>query len=246
MFTTGFSQTVSLNQYKYVIVKSKFDFVKEVDGYQTSSLTKFLFKKAGFTTFLDNEETPQELSINRCKALLASVKDNSGVFTTRSVIELKDCNGKLLFTSEEGSSRLKNYTKAYRKSIKQAFLSIQKLNYKYDSTLKKEVVTIKEKIEVPVEKKKVEVKKKPLMVTKKVETKTKVQEYPLLYAQKANNGFQLVNTKLEVVFTLLQTNDPKKFFIDGKNGTMVNKGEYWLAEYYKESKLVSEKYLIKF
>jgi hypothetical protein len=241
---TAFSQKVNLNKYKYVIVSSKFNFVKQVDGYQTSSLTKFLFKKAGFNTFLDNEEIPEELLVNKCNALFASVEDDSGVFTTKSSVVLKDCRGKLVFSSEEGSSRLKAYKKAYRQSIKEAFSSIEKLGYVYDPTINDEVV-VSEKVVTPITKKKKEVKE-PIMVIKKVVTDIKNTMYPLLYAQKTNNGFQLVNTKPEVVFILLKTNDSKKFFIKDKNGTIINKGSYWLAEYYKDGKLVSEKYSVKF
>ena len=71
------SQDNELNQYEYVIVSGKFSFVKQVDGYQTSSFTKFLFNKAGFKTYLDNEEIPNELAVNKCLALFANVKDYS-------------------------------------------------------------------------------------------------------------------------------------------------------------------------
>lgn len=238
--TTAFSQKVNLNKYKYVIVSSKFDFVKQIDGYQTSSLTKFLFKKAGFNTFLDNEETPEELSVNRCTALFASVEDDSGVFTTRSSVVLKDCNNNVVYATEEGTSRLKDYRKAYRQAIKQAFTPIEKLGYVYDPKINDKVV-VSEKVVVPITK-----EKKPIVVTKKVTTDSKVPTYPLLYAQKTSNGFQLVNTKPEVVFILLETNNSKKFIIKDKNGTILNKGSYWLAEYYKDGKLVNEKYTVKF
>lgn len=238
--TTAFSQKGNLNKYKYVIVSSQFNFVKQLDGYQTSSLTKFLFKKAGFNTFLDNEDTPDELSVNKCTALFASVEDDSGVFTTRSTVVLKDCNGNVIYATEKGTSRLKDYRKAYRQAIKQAFTPIEKLGYVYDPTINDKVV-VPEKVVVPITK-----KKQPIMVTKKVVADSKVGAYPLLYAQKTNNGFQLVNTKPEVIFILLKTNDIKKFFIKDKNGTILNKGTYWLAEYYKDGKLVSEKYSVKF
>jgi cytochrome oxidase assembly protein ShyY1 len=38
-------QELNLGNYKYIIVADKFHFVKEVDGFQTSSLTKFLLEK---------------------------------------------------------------------------------------------------------------------------------------------------------------------------------------------------------
>ena len=38
----------NLNDYKYVIVPNKFDFLKENDQYQLNSLAAFLFEKYGF------------------------------------------------------------------------------------------------------------------------------------------------------------------------------------------------------
>ena len=58
---SAFSQTEKLNAYKYIIVADKFEFVKTVDQYQTSSLTKFLLKKNGFDVFLSNEDLPKDL-----------------------------------------------------------------------------------------------------------------------------------------------------------------------------------------
>ena len=39
----------NLNDYKYVLVPEKFDFLKSNDQYQLNSLTKFLLQKKGFT-----------------------------------------------------------------------------------------------------------------------------------------------------------------------------------------------------
>ena len=46
----------SLNDYKYVIVPGKFDFLKESDKYQLNSLTKFLFEKYGFEAYLERSK----------------------------------------------------------------------------------------------------------------------------------------------------------------------------------------------
>ena len=59
--TTLSSQNNKLADHKYIIVKSSFDFLKQVDRYKTSSFTKFLFKKAGYKVYLDNEDIPIEL-----------------------------------------------------------------------------------------------------------------------------------------------------------------------------------------
>lgn len=252
----GNSQTVNLDKYKYAIVKSKFDFVRQVDGYQTSSLTKFLFNKMGFTTYLDNEEFDEEYSMNRCSAIYVEAKDDSGLLNTKIFLEIKDCRGKLLFTSANGSSRLKQYVKAYRQSIKEAFNSVKAIGYNYDSSLAKKEVKAVEVVEpLKVEKKKEVVVKKPVMVTKKVPVKAtetskkevkKKTSIEVLYAQPKGNGFQLVNTKPEIIFVLLKTSDPNKFIIKDKNGTLVKKGDYWVAEFYDKDQLITKKYQIKF
>ena len=54
-----------INNYKYVIVPSKFEFLKKKDQYQTSSLTKFLFEKYGFNAYLDSDKLPEDLNKNR-------------------------------------------------------------------------------------------------------------------------------------------------------------------------------------
>jgi len=121
-----------LNSYKYVLVPSSFEFLKEPNQYQLNELTKFLFEKNGFEAYLEDEELPMELSQNRCKALIANVKNNSGLFSTKLVVVLKDCKNNQLFISEEGSSREKVYKTAYQEALRNAFESISALNYKYE------------------------------------------------------------------------------------------------------------------
>jgi len=121
-----------LNSYKYVLVPSSFEFLKEPNQYQLNELTKFLFEKYGFEAYLEDEELPMELSQNRCKALIANVKSNSGLFSTKMVVVLKDCKNNQLFISEEGSSREKEYKIAYHEALRNAFGSIAALNHKYE------------------------------------------------------------------------------------------------------------------
>ncbi|WP_299009015.1 hypothetical protein [uncultured Tenacibaculum sp.] len=234
--TASFAQK-SINNYKYIIVPSKFDFVKEKDKYQTSSLTKFLFNKYGFTAFLDDEELPAEVADNRCLVLTGTVKDESGMFTTKSVIELRDCYNKVVFTSKEGRSKEKDYKKAYHEAIRDAFKSIEALKYTY-VPLQEDVVTK----EVPalalvptvVESKVAEVVEKPANVKEQ------------LFAQPIPNGFQLVNMKPEVVFQVLKTNVKDVFVIKDKNGILYKNGNSWFAEYYTNDGKVTEEYQVKF
>ncbi len=121
----------NLNDYKYVVMPRKFDFLKEVDQYQLNSLTKFLFNKNKFNVFFDDENFPEDLSKNRCLTLFANVLQSKSLFTTKLTVELKDCYNNVVFVSKEGSSKEKNFKKAYHQSIREAFESFKSVNYTY-------------------------------------------------------------------------------------------------------------------
>ncbi len=129
LLNSSFGQ--DLNSYKYVLVPSGYDFLKEPNQHQLNELTKFLLEKYGFEAYMNDEELPRELNQNRCAALIANVRSNSGLFSTKLVLVLKDCNNKEVFTSEEGSSREKDYKTAFQEALRNAFESIAALNYKY-------------------------------------------------------------------------------------------------------------------
>ncbi|MFN4761607.1 hypothetical protein ACKGJN_00625 [Gillisia sp. Q332] len=120
-----------LNSYKYVIVPEEYNFTKAPDMFQLNSLTKFLFDKYGFQAYMENEELPEDLKTNRCKALFADVENESSIFVTKLVVVLKDCQNKKVFNSEEGRSREKDYKFAYQEALRDAFVSIAALNYNY-------------------------------------------------------------------------------------------------------------------
>ncbi len=125
----------NLNAYKYVIVPKKYDFLKEDDKYQLNSLTKFLFEKKSFQTMLEYESYPADLLANPCLAVTVGVNDNSTMFTSKLTIELKDCHNKVAFTSKEGRSKEKDYKRSYQEALRNAFISIDELDYNFDSKL---------------------------------------------------------------------------------------------------------------
>lgn len=135
MPTTMLPQEKSLNNYKYVIVPIKFDFITENDQYKLNSLTEFLFEKYGFTAILEGEKFPEDLILNPCSALNAEVHSDSGMFSflTKVNIVLKNCNQQVVFESKEGKSKLKDREFAYQEALRDAFLSIEALNYSYSA-----------------------------------------------------------------------------------------------------------------
>ena len=131
----SFSQN-ELNGYKYILVPKKYDFLKgDDDRYKLNSLTKFLFNKNGFTTLFQDEDYPEDLRLNMCLGLVVDIANDSKVFTTRLKIELKDCYNKTVYTSIEGSSREKEYEKAYQEALRKSFVSYEAMNYRFDPAL---------------------------------------------------------------------------------------------------------------
>jgi len=114
----------SINEYTYVVVPDKFEFLKEKDKYQLNSLTEFLFNKYGFNAYLGSE-VPK---LNICDGLYADVLNDWALMTTRVLVVLRDCNGNEIFRSKEGVSREKASKVAYQLSLREAFESIQQLN----------------------------------------------------------------------------------------------------------------------
>lgn len=130
----SYAQKNSLNTYKYVIIPEQFEFQKSADDYQVNSLTKFLFDKAGFKTYMSNETFPQELASNACLGLKGIVVNESGMFSTKMQIKLVDCYNNTVYLTEFGNSRVKEFKKSYHEAIRAAFEEIENLNYTYEET----------------------------------------------------------------------------------------------------------------
>ena len=213
--------TLSQN-YEYIIVKSKFDFVQSIDGYSTSSLTKFLLQKKGLKVFLDNEELPQEIYTNRCLAMYADVKDNSGMLSTKTSIEIRDCKNNLLIASKEGGSRLKMLKRAYQKSIRDAYNSLGDL-------------------QVPMQK-----KVKTKIVSQVRSEKNKNLTLETYNAFKVGDDYYLFDKDKQLKFKISPTDSPEKFLIIGKNGSVTKKEGFWLVRYSLKDKDITKKIRIKF
>ena len=140
----------NLNQFKYVIVQKKFDFLKKTDQYQLNSLTKFLLEKENFQTFFNDESFPEDLSKDRCLALDANVINKSGMLKTKLLVEFKDCKNNIVFTTIMGDSKVKEYKKAYHEALREAFRSFQSYNYAYKpKVVEKEELVQAKSIETP-------------------------------------------------------------------------------------------------
>ncbi|MFI2741225.1 hypothetical protein ACG2LH_00680 [Zhouia sp. PK063] len=264
----------SVNQYKYVVVPKKYDFQKRENQYRVNTLVKFLFDKNGFNAHYD-DDLPKDLAMNSCLGLKAKVRDESNLFTTKVIIELIDCQNKVVFTTPEVKSKIKDYDEAYEEAIRKAFESITALNYKYEEgsnamvsntpnmsanaqSLSGNVPTTvqsnvqKETNTAAAEQAYLENKKKEMSPVK-TETAPKAAQPSLknisgvLYAQKLDNGYQLVNTTPAVVMVLLSTSLDNVYRVKGSNAMVFNKNNKWILETYDAQGDANQKELnIKF
>ncbi|SHM13698.1 hypothetical protein [Mucilaginibacter sp. OK098] len=257
VYFSGYSQN-TINNYKYVVVPEKFNFLKQNDQYSLNSLTKVLLQDKGFTVYLDNAELPNEVANNKCRALSADVLEKSGMFTTGLTLVLKDCQGNIVFKSKEGKSREKDYKTAYYMALKDAFTSLDQISYAYNGSTNEPaqpvVTTIAatepiKQMAAPVAS--TEPVKSAIAASATTAKPTEAvtnQQAGTLYAQAIANGYQLIDTTPKIVLTILKTS-AENYFIAGNataNGIVLKKNDGWFFEYYKEGKLISEKLLVKF
>lgn len=262
----------NLNNYKYVIVPKKFEFLKEANQYRLNELTEFLFNKYGFQALMEGDSYPDDLLKNRCLALKSNLIKDSGLFKTKISVELKDCNDQVVYTSEVGESREKEYEKAYNEAVRNAFKSFETVNYQYvpnenndvaeapeatkNTEVSQEIQKLKEELQELKAKTVSDVPQaaavKPEPTVTPVEKAMPTVKYTeenasdVLYAQPIENGYQLVDSSPKVVYKIKKTSLDNVFLVEGLDGTLLNKNGQWVIEYYENGSLKQKVLNIKF
>ena len=223
----GFSQ--SLNDYKYAIVPSKFEFLKEKDQFRLNTLTKLLMEKYGFITYYDSDVLPNEVVESNCNKVYVDVKSNGNLFVTKLTVVLKDCKNAVVYTSIEGRSREKELQVAYNQALREAFSSFEKLEYKYSGNSN---------------------------VNNNFNSKSNVNENSnskspllnqMLFAKPLGpNLIQLLTNDTDIpnlVLTISKTNNPSIFIVEEamRQGVVYKNNNEWIFDYYENEKLISEK-----
>lgn len=208
----------SINNYKYVIVPIKYDFLGENDRYNLNTISKLMLQKYGFVTLMDNEELPLEVAENRCKSLFLEAVSEKNMFLTKLKFKLKDCRNNILFETDFGTSREKENRTAYNEALREAAKDFEKIKYHYVGDLK---IVPEQSLEMG-------------------------ETY--YFAQQILNGFQVVDITQKVVLKLLKTSHENIFVGIKENvqGVVILKGSQCVFEYYQEDSLISEKLNIKF
>jgi hypothetical protein len=242
---TFFTATVlaqsDINNYKYVLVPEKYDFLREADQYGLNTVTKMLLEQKGFVAFLAGEQLPAELAANKCNALMAEVVQKKSLFVTNLTLTLKDCQGNVVFKSKEGKSREKDFHPAFNLALRDAFTSLDDVPYKYNGTVAAQAQQATAPTTAPAT-----APTTTAPTTTPAAAATDING--TLYAQAITNGYQLVDTTPKKVLTLLKTSAQDYFIAQAGaiSGIVFKKDGAWVYEYYEGDKLVSKTLEIRF
>ena len=219
----------SLNDYQYVIVPIRYDFLRTDNEFRLNTITKFNLEKIGFQAFYNDKNLPKEIADNSCKALKVDVVKGGSFIWTDLTIVFRDCQNNIVFQSEVGKSKEKDYAKSYTEALNLAFASVYKQNYSYQPDNQKTVEPIV-------------VSSETVAISSEVIAENSLQAIPI------TGGFNLVDKMQQVVFKLTSTGK-NDFYLAQKgtqSGVIFQKGSTWFFEYNLDDKLMSEKINIQF
>ena len=239
-----FSQN-DINNYKYVSVPDRFDFLKSADQYQVNSLTKFLLEKNGFLVLDTSSNYPSDLENNRCLLLNVNVEKIKGFLNTKLEVQFRNCKNELVFKSTIGTSKLKDFKKGYHAALRAAFESVAELNYNYKTPISAKAI---EKTPAPTTP--VEVITPP--TPPKVSTSSSVPSAPpttdvvtkdisKVKITPTGYGFKVIDVATATTLhTLHATIYDGVFLIDNLPGIVYRRGNQWVREFVVNQKIVIE------
>jgi hypothetical protein len=123
-----------------------------------------------------------------------------------------------------------------------------KYSFNEVSAVKEEAVILAKKVDIikPVEVKTPQIEKNIEAKTEGISDKSNEKSTDVIYAQKIENGYQLVNLKPEILFLIFKTNKADVYVIKDKNGIFYKTNNGWIAEYYENNKLIQKKFQVNF
>ena len=230
-----------LNNYKYIVVPQQFEFQKEPGQYRVNGLTKFLLEKQNFTVLMDTDNLPDDAAKNNCLVLKTNVIDDSSLFKTKLTFQFKDCQGNVVYTSTEGSSREKKYLVAYNEAVREALSSLA--NFKHTYQVKEDDNQVEEVIVTPLPKVK-EVQDVVVADEKEVEEEIEAEVEVVTSTSKETSAnsktdvlkaepFDVINYRLknetgETVYTILYSGKEDLYIVKGKDAVIYKINNNWV------------------
>ncbi len=236
-FSITGSVKAQLNSYKYIVVPKKFEVFKGVENqFQTSTLIKYLFSEEGFTVVYE-DNLPDELANQQCLGAYVDLEKNSKFLSSGLSILINDCSGVTVFKAMEGTSREKDYKKAYHEAIRESFMSIAELDYKYEagdkaegevvtasfandikkvgSSAQNEMSSSAAVLQVATKEERIYEDKRPVPSDYSIENQTdkealteEPEKIPSYMARPIENGYELVDSQSKSWLNLYSTSSP--------------------------------------
>ena len=232
--TTSLWAQLSINDYKYVSVPDKFDFLKSNDQYQLNSLTKYLLTKNGFTVLNKSDNYPKDLAQNNCLLLNANVVKIKGLLITKLQLLLTNCKNTVVFSSEIGKSKLKDYQKAYHEALRDVF-TLSEFNYAYEPADRADVLPKTPEV-TPIEPTSEIVSEEP-----QAPSVPAVEVASGLIIQQTNSGYDFINSDSKTVkYSVHATLFENVYIIEGKEGIIYKRGQSWVRESIENGKTTIE------
>lgn len=268
MFSVNLTKAqTNINDYKYVVVPTTFDFFTKPDLYRLNTLTKLLLEKHGFIALMEDEILPDEAISNNCLVLKADVLNYTGTFYSKLQVQLKDCKNNIVFISSIGKSREKINQVSYTLALREAFRSFNAIKYKYKENpailayaladiqnnteiekLKEEIKTLKEeKEEKEIPQK--EVIEKELIVEEKslvIDKEDDNNNLDTLHSKKTTNGFLLIDNTSKVLYKIKKTGMTNVYLVEGEDAIIYQLNTNWVLEYYENDALKTKTLKINF
>ena len=219
----------NLDQYKYVSVPNRFDFMKSSDQFQISSLAKFLLTKNKFTVLENLEKYPADLAANQCLLLNLNVEQIKGFLKTKLEVQFLNCKNQVVFKSDIGMSREKDFKTAYHQALRAAFSSVSEANYKFNEKVDKDSTD-----EKPISVK--HALSTPMQVTDLSSSKLTSE---ILMTQ-TSHGFDIRDADGIVLYSLYQTMSDGIYIIDKLPGIVYKRGNRFVREYISNQKIIIE------
>ncbi len=224
--TATFSQTI--NDYEFLVIPMKYGFQKKDNQYRINTTLEVFFKQKDFNVFGVSEPKPNLISNNPCEALYVDMTEKSNMFSTKLVVFVKDCNGKVLLTSAEGVSREKDYEMAYNEALRNALRTMPRTDYKFSGKSKMSSLNTNSVNNLP---------------------DATINENSKLVAEKTENGFLIIdNATSKIVLKLYKTSSENIFIAqtNNKNGVAFKQNSKLIFEFVANAKITHEELDVTF
>lgn len=217
LFINALSFGQSLNDYKYLVISKKYSFQEEINEYSLNSSAGFLLRKQGFEVLFSGDVFPEDLIKDRCKAMYLDLDNRSTGMLTKLEVVFRDCENKILFSCQEGTSKEKSREAALNEALQEALNSVKavKYNYKGDSNIEVNSNTGTE-----------------IVLSAKLIT----NGFQLMDSQN-NTIITILKTSNKEVFLANK---------NGIQGVLISKDYQWFFEYYQNNQFFSEKVKVAF